>query len=400
MPEADLSEQWDKLTELRVKSISKHPRNAPSSGADPSTFMKEQKSNPIAIGRPKNYDSYPIPLSLFHAEFAQFKEDIVSGPLERELSPLAHKWSRELSNMFESEGKRESKFHELLSELFDSQVTKQKIGSFTIDGGIDSFGLGVKPVVVKVKNETTVGSSDAFLEIVLYDLEGVRLILEDKSNKGDWRKTRIPSLLIIHNGKSFFAALKWSHFLMYPGPNIQALGAIYLSDQYVEVLSPSLPLYFNEYDTRSMENLLQFMTALRRLFRSLCTVYKKPNDYAVDPSQVDFPYPRSYESSPGSSVQFTYVERISTIRLVFTARTEDKNIIVKFGHGRYGVEAHRAAAQSGLAPALLSHSVLAGGWWMVVMEPCRMASNRATNTRISISLVKTRSQALYRNCIA
>lgn len=153
------------------------------------------------------------------------------------------------------------------------------------------------------------------------------------------------------------------------GPNVQALGAVYLADQYVEVLSPSLPLYFSEYDTRSMEHLLRFMTALRRLFRSLLTIYKKPNDYAVDHGQVTFPYPRSYPSLSGSTVPFTYTERVSQIRLVFTARTEeDKPIIVKFGYGRYGVEAHQAAAASGLAPAILSHSDLAGGWWMVVME--------------------------------
>lgn len=42
-----------------------------------------------------------------------------------------------------------------------------------------------------------------------------------------------------------------------------------LVELYVEPLSPSLPLYFNEYDKVSMENLLRFMAALRRLFRSL-----------------------------------------------------------------------------------------------------------------------------------
>ncbi|KAJ3846773.1 hypothetical protein EV368DRAFT_88543 [Lentinula lateritia] len=54
----------------------------------------------------------------------------------------------------------------------------------------------------------------------------------------DWRKTRIPSVLVIHNG-----------------PNVQALGAVYLTNQYVEVLSPSLPLYFSEF-TKSQTNTL------------------------------------------------------------------------------------------------------------------------------------------------
>lgn len=321
------------------------------------------------MGRPKNNDFYPIPISLFHAEFASFKEDLVSGPVDQALSPLAHKWVKELSSFFDSEGKRESKFHELLTELFGHQVSKQKLGSFTTDGGVSFLGLGVKPVAVEIKNETTLGSSDALWEIVLYDLEGVRLILENETYKGDWRKTRIPSVLIVHNGKPFCAGFK-SHSMMYTGPNVQALGAVYLSKQYVEVLSPSLPLYFNEYDSPAMCTLIRFLTALRRLFNSLCDIYKNPNDYAVETSQVDFPYPRSYQSFPGSLVQFTYVKRISTIRLVFTARAQDdKIIIVKFGIGHYGVEAHQAAAKAGLAPALLDHSQLAGGWWMVVMEP-------------------------------
>ncbi|KAJ3896430.1 hypothetical protein GG344DRAFT_72260 [Lentinula edodes] len=77
-------------------------------------------------------------------------------------------------------------------------------------------------------------------------------------------------------------------------PNVQ--GAVYLTDQHVEVLSPSLPLYFSEYDTRSMENLLRFMTTLRNLFRSLLKFYEKPNEYAIESDQASFPYPRSYRS--------------------------------------------------------------------------------------------------------
>ncbi|KAJ4469929.1 hypothetical protein C8J55DRAFT_479485 [Lentinula edodes] len=354
---AQLNEKRDKLTDLRVKNILQRPQKAPSNGATASTFINDHRSNPIAIGRPKQDDFYHVPISLFHAEFAQFREDIVSGALDQELSPLAYRWLKELSGFFEDEKKRESKFNELLSDLLDGyKVVKKKIGSFESGGGIDPKDLDfpdlvVKPLLVEVKIEFTQGSCDAVFEIVLCDQEGVRLILSNDQYKGDWRKTRIPSVLVIHNG-----------------PNIQALGAVYLTDQYVEVLSPSLPLYFSEYDTHSMENLLRFMTALRNLFRSLLKVYEKPNDYAIDSDQVSFPYPRSYRSS-GTTVQFTYIKRVSQIRLVFTARTEgDQDIIVKFGYGPYGVEAHQAAAESGFAPALLNHSNLAGGWWMVVME--------------------------------
>lgn len=147
------------------------------------------------------------------------------------------------------------------------------------------------------------------------------------------------------------------------------MGAVNTSETYVEPLSSSIPLYFNEFDTASMENLIRFMTALRRLFRSLCAIYQKPNDHAVDYDQINFPYICSYKSFSGTIVPFKYTERVSQIRLVFTACTEDGcKIIVKFGYGRYGVDAHKAAAHYGLAPALLSHTDLTGSWWMVVMQ--------------------------------
>ncbi|KAJ3876009.1 hypothetical protein F5051DRAFT_430107 [Lentinula edodes] len=275
-----LNKERDKLTDLRVKNIFQRPQKTPSKGAIASTFI------PIAIGRPKQDEFYHVPISLFHAEFAQFKEDIVSGALEQELSPLAY---RLLLKTTRSEGPN-FMTHELLSDLLDDyKLAKKIIGSFETDGGIDPNDLD------------------------LPDRIHPRLILSNDNYKGDWRKTRILSVLIIHNG-----------------PDVQALGAVYLTDQYVEVLSRSLPLYFSEYDTRSMENLLRFITALRNLFRSLLKVDEKSNDYAIDSDQFSFPYPRSYRSS-GTTFQFTYIKRVSRIRLVFTARTEgDQDIIVKF----------------------------------------------------------------------
>ncbi|KAE9388589.1 hypothetical protein BT96DRAFT_1025391, partial [Gymnopus androsaceus JB14] len=351
-----LNEERDKLTELRMENLSKHPEKAPSTGAKTSTFIKDNKSAPIAIGRPKEKYSYPVPISILQPEFAQFRKDIVSGPLSPELAPLARKWRDELSEYFATETEREAKFHELLSELLDGlKVSKKKFSGYETDGGVDLMDvieLLVVPLLVEVKTEFNQSNCDGFFELVLYYLEGTRKILRDDIFKGDWRKTRIPSLLLIHNG-----------------PYVQAIGAVDIGETYVEPISSSIPLYFNEFDTASLENLLRFMTALRHLFRSLYAVYQKPNDHAVDADQVRFPHVRSYQSSSGVTIPFTYMERVSRIRLVFTACTEDcRKIIVKFGYGQYGVDAHKAAAQAGLAPDLLNYTKLPGGWWMVVMD--------------------------------
>ncbi|KAF5356509.1 hypothetical protein D9757_014229 [Collybiopsis confluens] len=80
-------------------------------------------------------------------------------------------------------------------------------------------------------------------------------------------------------------------------------------------------------------------------------------------------------SATGSSlvaknkVHFRYTERVDPIRLVFTACTaKGEDIIIKFGYGRYGLEAHTKAAAAGLAPAVLGFSWIPGGWWIVAME--------------------------------
>ncbi|KAJ3815663.1 hypothetical protein F5876DRAFT_71865 [Lentinula aff. lateritia] len=77
---------------------------APSEGATASTFIDDHKSKPhrhweAPAGRLLQRRYY----SLFHAEFAQLKVAIVSGPLDRDLSPLRHKWSKELSGFFDDE---------------------------------------------------------------------------------------------------------------------------------------------------------------------------------------------------------------------------------------------------------------------------------------------------------
>lgn len=84
-------------------------------------------------------------------------------------------------------------------------MLKKKFNGHTTDGGLDLadvMELLVAPLLVRVKTEFTEGSCHSIFEIVLYYLEGVCFILEDDALKGNWRKTRLVSLLIIHNGMS------------------------------------------------------------------------------------------------------------------------------------------------------------------------------------------------------
>ena len=376
-------ETGDELTELRQFNLSRRQERAPSQGAAPSTFRRDQASHPIQFGRPRDDHFYPLPICLLQPEFGTFQDDLRSVPLDPSLSPLGWEWVTKLSLLFEKESDREKALHKLLASLLgkDFVIEKMNIGKYQTDGGVripqPGFpNLLVVPVNIEVKNETTEGSADGVFENILYFREGVRVLLTGQY-EGDWKKTRFPSILILHNG-TFLAQLLTlldliSHY--FTGPNIQVLGAVYLAAEYVEVLSHSIPLYFNPYNTSAMADLLRFMTALRRLFQSIWKVYEHPTNHAVDETQVKFPYPRSYSvnvgaEDPHQTVSFDYIGRLSNIRLVFTARTKQgKYVIVKFGSGQYGANAHQAAVTAGLAPAILSYSHLPGGMWMVVMEP-------------------------------
>jgi hypothetical protein len=83
-------------------------------------------------------------------------------------------------------------------------VSKKKIGTYMYetDGELDLLNpdLTVKLLLIKVKQETAHGTSDAIFELVLYDRAGANTILNNEKLKGDWRKTGRPSVLLTHNG--------------------------------------------------------------------------------------------------------------------------------------------------------------------------------------------------------
>jgi hypothetical protein len=386
MEYAQLSEEWDHLTTLRQQNISLRPEKAPSDGAKSSTFRKEQVKAPIDICRPNpnDPDYYPIPISLLHPPFACFQDDIRSAPLDPTLAPLAWEFVTELSSLFEKEEARQAAFNKLITQLLEQPVTidKSTFGGYHTDGTIRHPDivpdLPAMPANVKVRNETTEGTSDGSFENILYYYEGVRHVLNSEDFSASVKKTRLPSALILHNGKCKRIMVNLVPD-MFTGPNIQVSGATCLSKPYIEVISPSIPLHFNHFNTRAMQDLMRLLYALRTLCRALIDIYTHPDRHTVDKREVDFPYYSTYSegvfkkgAKPPNSISFQYIRRVSRIRLVFEARTEHGvNIFVKFGNGRYGVEAHQAAATCGLSPALLSYQELDGGMWMVVMKPMR-----------------------------
>jgi hypothetical protein len=176
-----VSEDWDRLTELRQQNISLRTEGTPSKVGQSSMFRKEQGKVLIDIGRPYDPNYYPIPISLLHPEVARFQDAMRSAPLDPCLSPLARRFSTELSKLFEHEKEREEEFHELVAELLGNPVAIDNVlfGRCHPDIIPD---LPAMPANLKVQNETTEGTLDGAFENSLYYQEGVRHILTSKTS--------------------------------------------------------------------------------------------------------------------------------------------------------------------------------------------------------------------------
>jgi hypothetical protein len=194
-------------------------------------------------------NNYPIPISLLHPEFARFQDAVRSAPLDPTLAPFAWDFATELSASFEEDWERETKFNVLMTMLLnhtgateDSEFRECKIGCTARHLHIIP-DLPAMPTNLKVENETTEGKTDGAFENILCYYEGVRNILQSKKFSNAVRKTRLPSILMLHNGKYEQVAVIMVSDAS-TGPNIQISAATCLSKLYIEVISPSIPLHF------------------------------------------------------------------------------------------------------------------------------------------------------------
>lgn len=154
-------------------------------------------------------------------------------------------------------------------------------------------------------------------------------------------------------------------------------GAVWSSRPNVQVLSPTLPLFWHHTDTELPDMAARYLGALRKAIHSLERCYEETFGHLMPPSPISqvpdpvFPYPCAYTCIDTSSKQtFTYLLQMGMgdRTLLFAAEAEDGSIIcVKFVRS-YSKEAHVWCASAGFAPKLKGYESVAGGWYMVVME--------------------------------
>ncbi|KAJ3930176.1 MAG: hypothetical protein NXY57DRAFT_1062663 [Lentinula lateritia] len=311
------------------KFFHKRPSKAPSNGARPKEFSESQADpeTRIHIDRPREPDNTSVPVALFVPSFGTFQMNVKNvAPSDR--ASFLH--PREQMNSVEFLG--------------EDVVSTATIGDFKTDGGVTVDKDGPARLLVSVKSEQT-GTSDPCFQVSLSCLENTRRVrqgvVDDRNAKAAaaWVRARLPSILISH-----------------PGPNIQILGGDMTDRPQIEVLAPSVPMYFHVSNQDPFLDLERTLTALNILFGDLGKLYDNPPPLnPLLPVQHVYPYPP---------------RRVDPIRLVFEVETEEKDILHVKCTQRYGAEAHRRAHELGIALELVAYDdTLPGGWKMVVMKP-------------------------------
>jgi serine/threonine protein kinase len=157
------------------------------------------------------------------------------------------------------------------------------------------------------------------------------------------------------------------------GAHIGFAGAVWTDRPHLQVLSPTLPLFYHATDVTMRTMAARYFGAAKKAILALKRYYKSelpninPLNNANRPDPV-FPHPTRYASLEDSTPRtFKYLSHLDNDKLIFSGKENDDDICIKFVR-RYSKDAHLKCSELGFAPALRGFERIDGGWYMVVMD--------------------------------
>jgi hypothetical protein len=243
--------------------------------------------------------------------------------------------------------------------------TKIEGSKFETDGDISHGEF--RYVLASVENEFGDPGLDPFLQAMLQYVESTR------KQAPAMQGSVLPCLIVVFIG-AYHIGCAVSSQRKTTGPHMGFAGAAWNVRPVGKVLSALLPfhVHYSEIEMRRMisRHLGAFKKAIHSLegyYRSNPSVSRashQPSSY----SQI-FPYQTHFTSLADSTTQhFEYVSQPIADKLLFFGKLSDgHDVCIKFAR-RYSHEAHSFCSSMGAAPELLGFEMLAGGWYMVVMD--------------------------------
>ena len=167
-------------------------------------------------------------------------------------------------------------------------------------------------------------------------------------------------------------------------------GAVFTGAVCVDRLTHCLWLAFQPNNHPAMAELARTLKALKMALCDLKNYYESGSF----PQQAHTPFFHTYyDETQGKDVE---IEDMEEIKIIYRGTSETKNVVVKFVE-QYGKDAHKACADAGFAPALLSCKRVTSRFYMVVMEEIENATDLTTYMYIQ-ACTQANKQAVVEQC--
>jgi hypothetical protein len=353
----------DTLT-ARKAFLAGNSKKPPSLQGQPIEFAKAQNKQTFYFNRPPAAATI-TPLPLLHPVFGQFVDDCESYVPTREDNNLVYDLSLAMSGFFSDEEARMSKFRKVMDKHgFDLAASKLEGTHYQSDGDIRIRGFCV--LVVEGKLEIGSKGAEPLFQGAQYYLEFVR----EKAGEGIHT---LPCFILYVFGE--YAGPICFNFGSEPfeGAHIGFAGAAFTDRPNLQVLTPPIPLFFHNSDTKLRMTAARHLGALKKAIDRLGSYYEAVIRQTDTVSDHMFPHPTQYFSlQDHTERKFAYVldPNIPPIseKLIFFGKTDkNEDICIKFVRS-YSKDVHLRLALMGCAPVLRGFETIPGGWFMVVMD--------------------------------
>ncbi|KAG7089312.1 hypothetical protein E1B28_011007 [Marasmius oreades] len=360
------------VIKARCRVLANSIASPPQAGADPQSHFGDSM---IVAGRPLY--RYHLPTAIYSPELAKLTERF-SHLAEVKATPERVRQAAVLvslgAEIYSEEEERENALRDHLDQIFGPADW----GTSVNGGAATPAAVWGLAMVLEIKNEKGVGGNPQ-LQAFFSRLH----IVQGSKKDGKFLTSNFPCIILSISSTLFEVSLAVMTQALMVDDVFRAdiRGGLYLEHDAI-TLARALTVIAD-----GLEDLKEYYTKVYSHDADKHADYLYPNPVCQDTLQPPSYGPLTFlEKLPASTVlpddvadrgQST-ADRFEYSMALFRATMPDGTVVMVKFTPSYNAESHRLLAIEGLAPKLLHHTRIAGGWLVIVMEDLDRAQNALT----------------------
>jgi hypothetical protein len=281
------------VARLREQFCDHRKAAAPSSAAEPTTFLNKQKLPDAAIycNRPAD-PCRTLPLSLLHPVFGTFIDDYCSLVPTNEDKSLAFRLVDVMTPIYNAEKARQKSITKVLNDSgIDMKATK--VDDYTTAGDV-SYNL-FKYLIAEIKHDIGSKGAEPYMQGCLYYLESTRGEAPKHSSSS------LPCLLMLIFGMEALFNHIYAYIFFFRSL-YRFAGAIWTDRPNVQMLTPAIPCHYHRDDVIIRD------ATMRQIRRAMVTLENNfcQSQSPIQPSRIrlaEDPGPGRWSLSGDSGTQ-------------------------------------------------------------------------------------------------